>query len=98
MKKLLTLALGCSLLSGCVTTAVVAGASSIASSVIYDKRGISNIRQDALIERNFYNTLDEQDEFDNSNIIIKCINKNALLVGYVENIAQKHKAFNIAKQ
>lgn len=97
MRKVAGLVLGSLLLSGCVTTAVVAGASSIASSVIYDKRGLSNIREDALIERNFYNTLDEQDEFENSNIIIKSMNKNVLLVGYVENTAQKNKAFNIAK-
>lgn len=97
MRKLTCILLSSFLLSGCVATAVVAGASSIASSVIYDKRGLNTIREDALIERKFYNVLDEQEEFDNSHIMIKAINRNVLLVGYVENNAQKNKAFNVAK-
>lgn len=97
MRKLSCLILSSMLLSGCVATAVVAGASSFANSVIYDKRGLSTMREDSLIERNFYNVLDEQEEFDHSNIVITSINRNVLLVGYVENNTQKNKAFNVAK-
>ncbi len=97
MRKITCIILSSALLSGCVATAVVAGASSIASSVIFDKRGIGKIRQDAMIERNFYNVLDEQEEFENSNIVLKSINRNVLLVGYVESVTQKNIAFNVAK-
>lgn len=97
MRKLLYLVLASTCLSGCVTTAVVAGASSVASTVIYDKRGLKKIRQDAMIERNFYNILDQQDDLESSNIEVKSVNNNVLLVGYVASNKQKDMAYNIAK-
>lgn len=97
MRKVICSILCITMLSGCVATAMVAGASSIAGSVVYDKRSISKIRQDAIIEREFYNIIDQQDEFENASISIKSINNNALLVGYVENEHQKDLALNVLK-
>lgn len=97
MRKICYLIASSVLLSGCVTGAVVAGASSIAGKVIYDKRSIYSQRQDAIIERNFYNLLDQQENLENTSIVIKSINRNVLLVGYAENAHQKDLAFNVAK-
>lgn len=97
MRKSLFIVLACLSLTGCVTTAVVAGASSVASSVIYDKRGLSKMRQDAMIERRFYNVLDQQEDLNDSKIELKVVNSNILLVGYVGTQEQKNAAFNIAK-
>ncbi|KTC64854.1 21 kDa hemolysin precursor (plasmid) [Legionella adelaidensis] len=93
MNKKIILVLISSLLAGCVA-AVVVGAAGL---VVYDRRSVFTIENDARIFYQVNKNIAGDPQFKGSHIVISSFNQSVLLVGEVPTTYLKDEAAKIAK-
>jgi len=92
--RLISLLLTCSLLSSCVA-AVIAGAA--AGMIVYDRRAISTLENDARIFHVIHTRLIKDSAFSNSRIAVVSFNRVVLLVGQTPSIDLRNIAEQVAR-
>jgi len=98
MKKLLILGLIIINLSGCVATAIIAGAG-IGGSILYDKRSISTMIDDKHTTQTAQNLINSNPSLKGrSNISVTTFNHITLLVGQAQTPALKQLAYDLASR
>ena len=86
------------LLSGCVATAVVAGASALGASALYDPRSFKTMGEDSKITTALADQIATNPKLHNTHEQIKTINHNTLLIGQVTQPEQRILIYKIAKK
>lgn len=86
------------LLNGCVTTAVVAGASALTASAFYDQRSFKTMAQDRTINRHIKKALAANAKMAKVNVDVYTLNHNTLLVGQVKQPEQRAWIYQLAKK
>ncbi len=95
--KIILTCLSLALLNGCMTTAVVAGASALTATALYDQRSFKTMSQDHTTTTFINEKVAENETLQSTDVSVKTINHNTLLVGRVRTPEQRVRIYKIAQ-